>query len=179
MAALKQNFENRNLFKNKLDKLLNEPKMIIINKLIQNNYISSYEQLIRMVDEKQGKSNKNEKGNDANKKEASQPAKEVIPRQDDPNGHKDPAGHNGFAGHNVHNGLVLKNSPGLKEDATSVQDTECLICLDRIRTVICYPCSHNVMCLKCATEITTRPLDKQLKNCPVCRAKISHLNVIK
>jgi len=40
----------------------------------------------------------------------------------------------------------------------------CAICYENDRDAVFIPCKHNVACLKCS---------KNIKNCPVCRFKIT------
>ena len=62
--------------------------------------------------------------------------------------------------------LVKKyGNQAFKSMKNDVQETSCVICLDENREMVFIPCGHICSCLKCA---------KKLKDCPMCRKKITH-----
>jgi len=48
-------------------------------------------------------------------------------------------------------------------------DGPCVICLDRMATVILIPCMHNTLCMPCTTSYVE---EKGCRECPTCRGKI-------
>eukprot|EP01063_Lacrimia_lanifica_P035121 TRINITY_DN6624_c0_g4_i1.p1 TRINITY_DN6624_c0_g4~~TRINITY_DN6624_c0_g4_i1.p1 ORF type:complete len:393 (+),score=49.86 TRINITY_DN6624_c0_g4_i1:1164-2342(+) len=55
--------------------------------------------------------------------------------------------------------------PAPAPPATEDAEKECVICLERPRGVILYPCGHRCACVACADR---------LSRCPVCRAEIEY-----
>jgi len=39
--------------------------------------------------------------------------------------------------------------------------TECVICMDRVRDIVLYPCGHFCLCVQCSSKISKCPLCKQ------------------
>ena len=45
---------------------------------------------------------------------------------------------------------------------------ECVVCLDRDRSVLCVPCNHLAMCAECAKGVAGED-----EECPICRSAVT------
>eukprot|EP00403_Amphidinium_massartii_P047398 CAMPEP_0178456992 /NCGR_PEP_ID=MMETSP0689_2-20121128/46781_1 /TAXON_ID=160604 /ORGANISM="Amphidinium massartii, Strain CS-259" /LENGTH=442 /DNA_ID=CAMNT_0020083217 /DNA_START=46 /DNA_END=1374 /DNA_ORIENTATION=+ len=60
--------------------------------------------------------------------------------------------------------LESLSRPAGEESAT--RSSVCVVCLDNLVNLVCLPCKHLAMCSYCGQK-------KELKECPICRAKIT------
>ncbi|KAG1653270.1 hypothetical protein FOA52_002730 [Chlamydomonas sp. UWO 241] len=51
-----------------------------------------------------------------------------------------------------------------------LQQDECIVCIDRPRSVTLLPCGHRVLCAACCADVRDVPKGNGL--CPVCCEKI-------
>uniref|UniRef100_K1PSJ7 Neuralized-like protein 1A n=1 Tax=Magallana gigas TaxID=29159 RepID=K1PSJ7_MAGGI len=70
---------------------------------------------------------------------------------------------------------MSEKSDGTRETATSrqsrpVNDSHCLICLDKFSDSVLYQCGHMCVCYGCGRQLMSRN-----SNCPVCRAPIKDI----
>ncbi|GFU12626.1 RING-type domain-containing protein [Nephila pilipes] len=54
-----------------------------------------------------------------------------------------------------------------KELSAEKMKRVCIICHDRERNVLLYPCRHMIMCVEC-----TMAVQESFQNCPLCRNEI-------
>lgn len=71
--------------------------------------------------------------------------------------------------------FFLRFVDGTRETATSrqsrpVNDSHCLICLDKFSDSVLYQCGHMCVCYGCGRQLMSRN-----SNCPVCRAPIKDI----
>lgn len=53
------------------------------------------------------------------------------------------------------------------------EDAECVVCMDKKKVVMCWPCKHVCLCEECATRLNPAAGDSGC--CPVCRATVREL----
>ena len=72
--------------------------------------------------------------------------------------------------------MNFRRRPGTSTSATSAtsaailsrgDEDECVVCMDRPRTIVLYPCEHGVLCDACCCDIRS-----STNECPMCRAHI-------
>ncbi|CAK4665119.1 hypothetical protein LEN26_003724 [Aphanomyces euteiches] len=54
------------------------------------------------------------------------------------------------------------------EVETPSTSLECVVCMDRPREAACVPCGHRVLCLTCASSLTST-------RCPICRIQVQQI----
>lgn len=50
--------------------------------------------------------------------------------------------------------------------------TQCIICLDRVSDCILIPCRHMCLCQKCMEDIKKK---NQRQGCPLCKRKVDNI----
>jgi flagellar biosynthesis GTPase FlhF len=67
----------------------------------------------------------------------------------------------------------MVNVNQLKDQATQVDNEQCVICATNKKVVVCMPCSHISTCISCCTQ-----KDTPIKTCPLCRGTIDQFLVV-
>lgn len=57
------------------------------------------------------------------------------------------------------------------EEEDNLEDLECVVCMEKLRTCCVAPCWHVCMCYECAINV-----QRQSGLCPMCRAPVQQVH---